>query len=47
MPAPVPARPGVNFSTHVRRIILKAGHKPWARLLQNLRASCETDWVEL
>ena len=37
----------MNFSTHVRRIILKAGHKPWARLLQNLRASCETDWVEL
>ena len=43
---PMSARPGVNFGTHLRRIILKAGHKPWARLLQNLRASCETDWVE-
>lgn len=43
---PMAARPGVNFSTHLRRIILKAGHKPWDRLLQNLRASCETDWVE-
>ncbi len=42
---PMAARPGANFSTHLRRIVLKAGHKPWDRLLQNLRASCETDWV--
>ena len=43
---PMAARPGANFSTQLRRIVLKAGHKPWNRLLQNLRASCETDWVE-
>jgi len=28
------------------RIITKAGHESWPRLFQNLRASCETDWVE-
>ena len=43
---PMAARSGANFSTQLRRIVLKAGHKPWDRLLQNLRASCETDWVE-
>ena len=36
----------MNFSTQLRRIIGKAGHKPWDRLLQNPRASCETDRVE-
>ena len=30
----------------MRRIIAKAGHEVWPRLLQNLRASCATDWVE-
>ena len=40
------ARASVNLRTHLERIITKAGHKPWPRLLQNLRASCETDWVE-
>jgi len=43
---PSAARASVNFRTHLERIITKAGHKPWPRLLQNLRASCETDWVE-
>jgi integrase len=43
---PTAARKGVNVRTHLERIIVKAGHKPWPRLLQNLRASCETDWVE-
>ena len=28
------------------RIITKAGHESWPRLFQNLRASCETDWVD-
>jgi len=28
------------------KIVTRAGHKPWLRLLQNLRASCATDWVE-
>jgi len=43
---PMAARKGVNLRTHLERIIRKAGHEPWPRLLQNLRASCETDWVE-
>ncbi len=43
---PMAARKGVNVRTHLERIIKKAGHAPWPRLLQNLRASCETDWVE-
>jgi hypothetical protein len=43
---PSAARASVNLRTHLERIITKAGHKPWPRLLQNLRASCETDWVE-
>ena len=25
---------------------MRAGHKPWPRLFQNLRGSCETDWVD-
>jgi hypothetical protein len=32
--------------THLERIMTKAGHKPWPRLLQKLRPSCEADWVE-
>jgi hypothetical protein len=43
---PMAARQRVNLGTYLKRIILKAGHKPWPRLLQNLRASCATDWVE-
>ena len=35
----------VNISHGVRRIIERAGLKPWPRLLQNLRASCATDWA--
>ena len=40
------ARPGANLRPHLERIMAEAGHEPWPRLLQNLRASCETDWVE-
>ena len=43
---PMAARKSVNLRTHLERIIAKAGHEPWPRLFQNLRASCETDWVE-
>jgi integrase len=43
---PMAARSSVNLRTHLERLITKAGHQPWPRLLQNLRASCETDWVE-
>jgi hypothetical protein len=39
-------RASVNLRTHLERIITKAGYTPWPRLLQNLRAPCETDWVE-
>ena len=43
---PMAARKEANLRTHMERIITKAGHEPWPRLFQNLRASCETDWVE-
>ena len=43
---PMAARKSVSLRTHQERIIAKAGHEPWPRLFQNLRASCETDWVE-
>lgn len=39
------ARPGKNLRTAFERIIVRAGCKPWPRLFQNLRASCETDWA--
>jgi integrase len=44
--APKAAGGAVNLGTQLNRIIRRAGHKPWPRLLQNLRASCATDWVE-
>ena len=40
------SRTGVNLRTPIERIIARAGHKPWPRLLRNLRASCASDWVE-
>ncbi|RLS76218.1 MAG: site-specific integrase [Planctomycetota bacterium] len=36
----------VNLRTTFEKIITRAGLVPWPRLFQNLRASCETDWVE-
>ena len=44
--APLAARGGANLRTTLEKVIVRAGHKPWPRLLQNLRASCATDWVE-
>lgn len=35
-----------NLRTTFRKIIARAGVKPWPRLFHNLRASCATDWVE-
>jgi integrase len=35
-----------NLRTTFTKIITRAGHEPWRRLFQNLRASCATDWVE-
>ena len=36
----------INLRTTLQRIIERAGLKPWPRLLQNLRSSCETEWCE-
>lgn len=38
--------PKRNLRTSFQKIIVRAGLKPWPRLFQNLRASCETDWCE-
>ena len=38
--------PSVNLRTMLHRIIERAGHTPWPRLFQNLRASCAPDWVQ-
>jgi integrase len=35
-----------NLRTTFLKILARAGVKPWPRPMQNLRASCETDWVE-
>ena len=35
-----------NLRTSFHKIIMRSGHKPWPRLFQNLRGSCETDWVD-
>lgn len=34
-----------NPGTHARRIIKNAGIVPWPKLFQNLRASCESEWM--
>lgn len=34
-----------NITRRFRGIVERAGLTPWPRLLQNLRASCATDWV--
>jgi len=38
-------RAHVNIFHGLKKIIERAGMKPWPRLLQNLRASCATDWA--
>ena len=40
-------QPTTNHRTQIRRILKLAGFEPWPRLLQNLRASCATDLVEV
>lgn len=40
------AHGNVNLRTTFEKIIVRAGLVPWPRLFQNLRSSCETDWVE-
>ena len=44
--APKAAGGGLNLRTTFTKIVIRADCKPWPRLFQNLRASCETDWVE-
>jgi len=44
--APKAAGGGLNLRTTFKKIVARAGCKPWPRLFQNLRASCEMDWVE-
>jgi integrase len=36
-------REGANLNTHLRRIVLRAGIKPWDRTWHNLRASRQTE----
>jgi integrase len=43
---PMAGRPGANLRTTAEKIIARASVAPWPRLFQNLRASCETDWVQ-
>lgn len=42
---PMATRQTANLRTAFQRIVLRAGYKPWPRLFQNLRTSCETDWA--
>jgi len=43
---PMAARPGANLRTTAEKVIERASVEKWPRLFQNLRASCETDWVQ-
>jgi len=43
---PMAARPGANLRTTAERVLERASVAAWPRLFQNLRASCETDWVQ-
>ena len=38
--------PAMNLRTTFKKIIARAGEKPWPRLFHNMRASCACDWVE-
>jgi integrase len=42
---PQARRAHVNIFQGFKKVIERAGMKPWPRLLQNLRASCATDWA--
>ena len=37
---------GKNLITQARRIIKRAGLKPWPKTFHNMRASCVTEWAE-
>ena len=38
--------PRVNLRTGLERVLTRASVQPWPRMFHNLRASCETDWVD-
>jgi integrase len=35
-----------NLRTHFERLCIRAGVTPWSKPFQNLRLSCETDWMD-
>jgi integrase len=43
---PMAGNPKANLRTTAEKIIARASVATWPRLFQNLRASCETDWVQ-
>ena len=43
---PLASRQSANLRTTLTKMIERAHCAPWPRLFQNLRASCETDWVQ-
>lgn len=40
------SRSNSNLDKPMKRIVERAGLKPWPKLFQNLRASCETEWLD-
>ena len=39
-------KPNANLAKPLERILTLAGFVAWPKLIQNLRASCETDWLD-
>jgi integrase len=40
------SRSNSNLDKPMKKILADAGIKPWPKLFQNMRASCETDWLD-
>lgn len=38
-------RRGINVGTTARKLVLRADVRPWPRMFQNLRSSCQTDFA--
>lgn len=43
---PMASRRSANLRTGLLRVLDRAHCQPWPRLFQNLRSSCEMDWIE-